>query len=70
MQKSLEIDPDYHEVYFNLGNLVSDEGKYEEAAALYARSEFPASLPHVASLYIHTLSMQVQVGHEVSPALC
>ena len=43
-QKSLEIDPDYYEVYFNLGNLVSDEGDYETAADLYARSEFPHSL--------------------------
>lgn len=39
IQKSLEIDPDYYEVYFNLGNLVSDEGNHAEAAALYARSE-------------------------------
>lgn len=39
LQKSLEIDPDYYEVYFNLGNLVSDEGNHAEAAALYARSE-------------------------------
>lgn len=44
LQKSLEIDPDYYEVYFNLGNLVSDEGDYEAAADLYARSEFPLTL--------------------------
>ena len=31
IQRALEIDPDYVEVYFNLGNLLSDEGNYTEA---------------------------------------
>lgn len=32
IQKSIEIDPDYGEVYFNLGNLLSDEYNFAEAA--------------------------------------
>lgn len=28
----MEIDPDYEEVYFNYGNLLSDAARYEEAA--------------------------------------
>lgn len=35
MQLAMEIDPDYGEVYFNYGNLLSDEGEYEAAAARY-----------------------------------
>ena len=34
-QLAMEIDPDYGEVYFNYGNLLSDEGEYEAAAARY-----------------------------------
>lgn len=34
----MEIDPDYGEVYFNYGNLLSDEGEYEAAAARYKLS--------------------------------
>lgn len=32
IQMSMEIDPDYEDVYFNYGNLLSDAGKYEAAA--------------------------------------
>ena len=28
----MEVDPDYGEVYFNYGNLLSDAGQYEKAA--------------------------------------
>ena len=35
LQLAMEIDPDYGEVYFNYGNLLSDEGEYEAAAARY-----------------------------------
>ena len=35
IQLAMEIDPDYGEVYFNYGNLLSDEGEYEAAAARY-----------------------------------
>lgn len=31
-QTVMEIDPDYEEVYFNYGNLLSDAARYEEAA--------------------------------------
>ena len=38
IQVAMEIDPDYGEVYFNYGNLLSDEGEYEAAAARYKLS--------------------------------
>ena len=31
----MAIDPDYGEVYFNYGNLLSDEGSFAAAAELY-----------------------------------
>ena len=31
----MKIDPDYGEVYFNYGNLLSDEGEFGAAAARY-----------------------------------
>lgn len=34
LQLVMEIEPDYGEVYFNYGNLLSDEGNYVEAAEL------------------------------------
>ncbi len=33
----MEIDPDYGEVYFNYGNLLSDERKFGEAAIRYLK---------------------------------
>lgn len=32
IQKAIELEEDYHEVYFNYGNLLSDEGRIAEAA--------------------------------------
>jgi len=32
---AMKIDPDYGEVYFNYGNLLSDIGEFEAAAARY-----------------------------------
>jgi len=31
LQAAIQIDPEYGEVYFNHGNLLSDEGKFAEA---------------------------------------
>lgn len=31
-QMAIEIDPEYGEVFFNYGNLLSDVGEYERAA--------------------------------------
>ena len=33
VQMAMKIDPEYGEVYFNYGNLLSDAGRYEAAAA-------------------------------------
>lgn len=33
----MEIEPDYGEVYFNYGNLLSDEENYAEAAQLWVQ---------------------------------
>lgn len=33
----MEIEPDYGDVYFNYGNLLSDEGNYVEAAQLWVQ---------------------------------
>ena len=35
----MKIDPDYGEVYFNYGNLLSDEGEFGAAAARYRAHE-------------------------------
>lgn len=35
IQLAMKIDPDYGEVYFNYGNLLSDIGEFEAAAARY-----------------------------------
>jgi len=32
LQKAIELEENYHDVYFNYGNLLSDEGKIQEAA--------------------------------------
>ena len=31
----MDIDPDYGEVFFNYGNLLSDVGEYEKAVPMY-----------------------------------
>ena len=37
LQLAMQIEPDYGEVYFNYGNLLSDEGNYAEAVELWVQ---------------------------------
>ena len=34
-QAAIKIDPEYGEVYFNYGNLLSDEGNFAAAVKMY-----------------------------------
>ena len=40
-QMGMEVDPDYGEVFFNYGNLLSDVGEYEKAIPMYVHHHTP-----------------------------
>jgi len=52
----MKIDPDYGEVYFNYGNLLSDIGEFEAAAASFEKAiQYPQmyakTLNNLATMY-------------------
>lgn len=67
VQKSIEIDPDYGEVYFNYGNLLSDAGNVEAAAARYSSRVFFCTCSS-NNLWLNSLDPYTQVweSHPVS----